>query len=571
LPRFDSGSCFAALVGRPENGRWLIAPASEIKRRSRRYRDRTLILETEFETADGVVAVVDFMPPRHRNPHVIRLVVGKRGRVAMRTEFIIRFGYGAILPWVSKVEPNALRAIGGPDMTVLRTPIELFGKGFTTVGQFTVAAGETVPFVLGSSRSHGPMPPAIDAEAELRRTEKYWLDWTEHLPRSNRWSEAATRSLITLKALIYGPSGGIVASPTTSLPEHPRGWRNWDYRMCWVRDATFTLLALMNNGYFEEAKAWHEWLIRSIAGDPAKIQVMYGLTGERRLDESKVDWLSGFGGAQPVRIGNAAERQLQLDIYGELVDALYQGHCGKLPIDETGWSVQCKLLEHLETIWREPDSGIWESRGRGRKYTYSKVMVWVAFDRAIRSVERFGLKGPVDHWRAMQKRVKDEVCRKGYHASVGAFTQSYGSKRLDASLLLMPLVGFLPVTDERVRSTVDAIEHRLMHDGLLMRYEEEEREGAFLACSFWLADVLILLNRRDDAIELMERLLSLQNDVGLLAEEYDVRSKRLAGNFPQAISHVALVNTVHNLTRVDKPLPQRLARHMHYHEERRGN
>jgi GH15 family glucan-1,4-alpha-glucosidase len=435
----------------------------------------------------------------------------------------------------------------------------LHGKGFATESEFTVAEDETIPFVLSYANSHEPLPGAIDARDALRETQAYWLDWTDHLPASGPWSDAVARSLITLKALTYGPSGGMVAAPTTSLPERPHGPCNWDYRLCWLRDAAFTLLALMNSGYFEEAKAWHEWLIRSAAGDPAKVQVMYSVTGERRLDEWPADWLSGFIGARPVRIGNRAVKQRQLDIYGELVDAIYQGHCGELPIDKAGWSMQQKLLEHLEAIWQEPDNGIWEIRGERREYTHSKVMVWVAFDRAIRSTERFGLRGPIDHWRAMRERVKEDICHKGYDSSLGAFVQSYGSKKLDASLLLMPLVGFLPATDDRVRSTVEAIERQLMHDGLVMRYDSAD-EGAFLACSFWLADDLILLNRRKDAIELLERLLSLRNDVGLLAEEFDVQGKRLAGNFPQAFSHVALVNTVLYLTQEDKPFVQRHGR-----------
>jgi GH15 family glucan-1,4-alpha-glucosidase len=569
-PRFDSGACFAALLGGPDNGRWMIAPCEARGRPTRRYRGNTLILETDIETAEGAVTLVEFMPPRGRASDLVRLVVGKRGTVTMRTELIIRFDYGSLVPWVTRRDDRTLCAVSGPDMVVLRTPVPLRGEGRKTVGEFTVSAGETVPFVLTYGASHLELPARIDPMQALAKTETFWREWSSQFQGSGEWSEAVIRSLITLKALTYRPTGGIVAAATTSLPEQLAGPRNWDYRFCWLRDATFTLLALMNGGYYEEAKAWRAWLLRTVAGDPSQVQIMYGLAGEHRLTEWEVPWLQGYEGAKPVRIGNAAAEQVQLDIYGEVMDALHQGRLGKLAADEAGWMLQQELLKHLETIWAKPDQGIWEVRGGAQQFTYSKVMAWVAFDRAIKSVEQFGLQGPVDGWRAIRKKIHDEVCREAFNSDIGAFVQSYGSKELDASVLLIPLVGFLPPTDPRVRSTVEVIERHLLVDGFVLRYDPRTGsdglpggEGAFLACSFWLADNLVLLGRRDDARRLFQRLLALRNDVGLLSEQYDPGAKRLVGNFPQAFSHITLVNTAYNLSRTRKPAEQRSGHSAH--------
>jgi GH15 family glucan-1,4-alpha-glucosidase len=553
-PRFDSGACFSALLGTGDNGRWLIGAVDKNAQITRRYRDRTLILETEIDTADGAATIVDFMPPRGEKSDVVRVVIGKRGQVAIRVELIIRFDYGAVVPWVTRLYDGSLRAIAGQDMVVLRSPVTLEPKDRTHVAEFTISAGETLPFVLSYGPSHRPIPRAIDPMKALQDTQSFWEAWSRHAKPAGEWSEAVNRSLITLKALTYAPTGGIVAAPTSSLPEQLGGSRNWDYRYCWLRDATFTLLALMNSGYYNEALAWREWLFRAAAGDPGQMQIMYGLMGERRLTEWEAPWLCGYEGARPVRIGNAASTQLQLDVYGEVMDALYQGHKGKLAAIEAGWTLQLELVKHLETIWDQPDEGIWEVRGGPQQFTYSKVMAWVALDRAIKAVENFGVEGPADRWRTLRKTIHDEVCNRAFDPEIGAFMQSYGSKSLDASLLLMPLVGFLPPTDPRVGSTVRAIEKHLMIDGFVARYDTDVtkdglsgREGSFLACSFWLADNFVLLNRIEDARRLFERLLALRNDVGLLAEEYDPRTRRLVGNFPQALSHIALANTAHNL------------------------
>jgi GH15 family glucan-1,4-alpha-glucosidase len=562
-PRFDGGACFAALLGSPEHGRWQIAPMDPKTRISRRYRDDTLILETVFETGDGAVTLIDFMPPRGKASDVVRIVVGRRGQLRMRCELVLRFDYGALVPWVTRLDDGTLRAIAGPDMTVLRTPIELRGEDLKTVGDFMVSEGQTVPFVLTYGPSYRPPPKPIDPMAALRDTERFWRKWVAGCRETGQWSGIVRRSLITLKALTYRPTGGIVAAPTTSLPEQLGGARNWDYRFCWVRDATFTLLSLMNAGFYEAARDWREWLLRAVAGSPSQLQIMYGIAGERRLTELELPWLPGYQGARPVRIGNAASDQVQLDIYGEMMDALYQGRKGKLGPSARSDLVR-EMLDHLEKIWREPDDGIWEVRGGRQHFTYSKVMAWVAFDRAVKLAEQFGLAGPVTRWKSLRRQIHDEVCRKAFNPGVGAFTQYYGADTLDASVLLMPLVGFLPASDPRVRGTVAAIERDLMVDGFVMRYDTRSGkdglppgEGAFLACSFWLADNLLLLGRSREALELFKRLSGLCNDVGLLAEEYDPHAKRLVGNFPQAFSHIALVNTAHNLALAENPLTQR--------------
>jgi GH15 family glucan-1,4-alpha-glucosidase len=494
-PRFDSDACFAALLGTPEHGRWLLAPADPAARVTRRYRGDTLILETDFETADGAVTVVDLMPPRGHASDIVRIVVGRRGQIAMHTELVIRFGYGCAVPWVSRLDDGSLRAVAGPDMLVLRTGVPLHGRNRTTVGEFRVSAGERVPFVLTYAPSYKALPDSVDAEAALRQTEVFWQDWIGRCNYQGRWSDAVRRSLITLKALTYRPTGGIVAAPTTSLPEQLGGVRNWDYRYCWLRDATFTLQTLMNAGYYDEAQAWREWLLRAVAGNPEQLQIMYGLAGKRRLMEWEADWLPGYEGARPVRIGNAASKQLQLDVYGEVMDTLHQGRQGGLGKNMVGWHLQLALLAHLETIWDQPDEGIWEIRGGRRHFTFSKVMAWVAFDRAIKSAEQFGLDGPVNRWKMLRQRIHRDICAKGYDADLGCFVQFYGAKQLDASLLLLPIVGFLPAMDPRVRGTVAAIEHSLLKGGFVQRYDTEKSEdglpageGAFLACSFWLVD-----------------------------------------------------------------------------------
>ena len=563
-PRFDSGACFAALLGDANNGRWRIAPADSILRNTRRYRPNTLILETSFVTAAGEVMLIDFLPLRGRASHLVRLVVGKRGTVPMTTELIIRFDYGASIPWVRRTDSGDLLAISGPDMLVLRTPIKLRGEELTTIGEFTVSAGQAIPFVLMHVPSHLPAPDPVDAQEVLQRTQGFWEEWTNTHRSTGKYADSVSRSLITLKALTYAPTGGIVAAPTTSLPERIGGSRNWDYRFCWLRDATLTLLAFMNAGYYDEARCWRDWLLRAAAGSPSQVQIMYGLAGERRLPEWEVPWLSGYQGSKPVRIGNAASDQLQIDIFGEVMDALHQARVGGLQFIADGWDFQRALLSHLEEVWSSVDNGIWEVRGGRQHFTHSKVMAWVGFDRAIKSAEAFGLEGPIDHWHKLRANIHEEVCEKGFNRSIGAFVQAYGSDELDASTLLIPAVGFLPPVDPRVKGTIAAIERRLMPKGLVLRYDAgtskdglHQGEGAFLACSFWLADAYVLLGRRDDACQLFERLLSLGNDLGLLSEEYDPSAKRLLGNFPQAFSHIALVNTAHNIARTEKPCDQR--------------
>jgi len=563
-PRFDSDACFAALLGTRENGRFRVAPKGAIRRVSRRYRPGTLILETRFETDEGEVTLVDFMPIRGRNPDCVRIVIGERGRVEMCAEMILRFGYGATVPWVRKHSDGTLRAIAGPDMVVLRTPVHMRGENLTTVGAFTVEAGDRVPFVLSYGPSHLPPPEAFAPDAALAETETFWTEWTRKGHVQGRWKDAVVRSLITLKALTYAPTGAMVAAATTSLPEWIGGNRNWDYRFCWVRDATLTLLALMNAGYYDEARAWRDWLIRAVAGRPEQMEVMYGVAGERRLTEWEVAWLPGYEQSRPVRIGNAAHDQLQLDVFGEIMDTLHQGRRGGLTASEIGWDVQVALLLHLETIWREPDHGIWEVRSERMHFTYSKAMAWVAFDRAIKSAEMFGLPADLARWRKVCGEIHADVCDKAWNARRKTFTRCYGSKDLDASLLLLAPIGFLKPDDPRYRGTVEAIERDLVADGLVLRYDSERSkdglpagEGAFLACSFWLVDAYLLLGRRDDAERLFANLIGLCNDVGLLSEEYDPQAQRQLGNFPQAFSHIALINTAFNLTRAEKPCEQR--------------
>ncbi len=554
VPRFDSGACFAALLGTPEHGRWLIAPEGEIRRVQRRYLPGTLVLETEFETAEGAATVTDFMPLRRKFPDLVRIVRGKRGQVRMKTELIMRFDYGSIMPWVRRMS-DGLQAVAGPDSLRLTTPADLHGEDFRTVGEFTIRQDQSVPFTLGWSPSHEPPRHAIPADEALRATIGWWGDWIGRCNYEGRWKEAVIRSLITLKALTYSPTGGLVAAPTTSLPEKLGGPRNWDYRYCWLRDATFTLNALIVGGYHEEAAQWRNWLLRAVAGHPSKIQNLYGLAGERRIPVWEIPWLPGYQGAKPVRVGNDATEQLQLDVVGEIMDALQMARRNGLKPNEGAWEIQRSLLDWLETVWHQPDNGIWEVRGQKRHFTHSKVMAWVAFDRAIKAVESAGLEGPVEHWRKLRSVIHEDVCAKGFDAQRNAFVQYYGANCEDAALLMIPLVGFLSAEDSRMIGTVKAIEQNLLRDGLIARYPArpevdglEGGEGAFLLCSFWYVDNLVLQGRDEEAGRCYERLLGLANDVGLLAEEYDAESHRLAGNFPQAFSHVALINSARNLS-----------------------
>ena len=563
-PEFDSDACLAALLGKPENGRWRVAPKDENARVTRQYRDSTLILETRFETSEGAATLIDFMPPRGGNSHLIRVVKGERGNVTFGSELIVRFGYGAVVPWVTRIDNETVRLVAGPDMLVLRTPVEMHGENFKTVGEFTVSAGEQVPMVLTYAPSHRVLPDSCDVLECLQATEEFWTDWSRRNKIGGRWKDAVTRSLVTLKALTFAPTGGMVAAPTTSLPEKIGGERNWDYRFCWLRDATLTLLALMNAGYYEEAQSWRNWLLRAVAGLPDQLQVVYGVRGERRLTEWLVPWLDGYEKSQPVRIGNAAHDQFQLDVYGEVMDAAHQARQGGLGIREAGWDVQREILAHVEKVWREPDEGIWEVRSTREQFTYSKAMAWVAFDRAIKSAETWNLPAPLGRWREIRKEIHEDVCARGFDPELNSFVRAYGTQELDASLLLLPAIGFLPGDDPRICGTVAAIERRLLRDGLVYRYRQAESddglkgdEGVFLACSFWLADAYLLCGRHDDAVALFERLLSLRNDVGLLSEEYEPSSRRFMGNFPQAFSHLALVNTASNITHHDKPAEQR--------------
>jgi GH15 family glucan-1,4-alpha-glucosidase len=556
LPRFDSDACFAALLGDRRHGRWLIAPAGEPKRISRRYLPGTLVLETEFETSEGTVQLIDFMPPRDQHLDLIRIVRGVKGRVPMRMELVIRFDYGITVPWVRTVA-GGLLAIAGPNAIFLRTPVDHHGEDLTTVSEFSVGEGDSVPFILDWHPSHESESSVFDSEEALRDTTAWWQEWTSACNYRGEWEDLVNRSLVTLKAMIYDPTGGIVAAPTTSLPEQLGGVRNWDYRYCWLRDATFTLYALMMGGFRSEARAWRDWLLRAVAGDPSQLQIVYGPAGERRLPELELDWLPGYEGSAPVRIGNSAVDQFQLDVYGEVVDSLYVAREMGIDPDPSAFELVSVILAFLESNWEQPDEGIWEVRGLRRHFTHSKVMAWVAADRMVRFVESFGFDGPVDRWRRLRKDIHDEVCERGYDADRGAFTQYYGGKGLDASLLNMALVGFLPPNDERVLGTVEAIRRELTVEGFVMRYSGESSsevdglppgEGAFLPCTFWLADNLALQGRLDEARAVFERLASVANDLGLLAEEYDPTAQRMVGNFPQAFTHVSLVNTARNIS-----------------------
>jgi GH15 family glucan-1,4-alpha-glucosidase len=561
LPRFDAAACFAALLGTPEHGRWLLAPAVPVRHVRRRYRDHTLVLETEFETDAGTVVVVDAMPLEGHE--VIRLVEGRRGRVPMRLELVVRFDYGSLVPWVRRTA-DGVAAIAGPNALRLRTPVALRGEEFRTLAEFDIAAGERVPFSLAWHLSHRPAPPAIDVEQGLAKTELWWQEWAGRCTYEGPWRDAVVRSLVTLKALTYAPTGGIVAAVTTSLPEQLAGVRNWDYRYCWLRDATFTLYALMIGGYVGEAGAWRDWLVRAVAGKPSQSQILYGVAGERLLREWEVPWLPGYEASAPVRVGNAATTQFQLDVYGEVLDAMHVARRSGLDPDESAWRVERALVEYVESAWREPDEGIWEVRGDRRHFTHSKVMAWVALDRAVKAVERFRLDGPVERWRRVRAEVHQEVCEKGFDRDLGAFVQYYGASQVDASLLMAAVVGFLPASDPRILGTVQAISRHLMSDGFVARYQTHPDvdglppgEATFLPCTLWLADNLALQGRLDEARALFERVLAVRNDVGLLSEEYDPRTRRLLGNFPQALSHVAVVNTAQNLTRAGGPAEHR--------------
>jgi GH15 family glucan-1,4-alpha-glucosidase len=566
FPRFDSSACFAALLGGPEQGRWLLAPAAKVKSVHRRYRRDSLILETDFPTSRGSVRVIDFMPVSDERWDVVRIVQGLSGTVALRMELVVRFDYGSIIPWVRR-SGKLLLMTAGPDTLELAASVAVEGQNMKTVAEFSVRKGKRETFVLNYRPSHFATRPAIDAGKALKHTAGRWHKWASRCRYKGRWRDSVQRSLITLKALTYHPSGGLVAAPTTSLPEEPGGVRNWDYRYCWLRDATFALNALLLAGYDEEASAWREWLLRAVAGSPDDLQIVYGVTGARRLEEIELSWLSGYEGSKPVRIGNAASKQCQLDVYGEVMDCLHLARAAGMESHRDAWNVQLALLKFLETHWNHPDEGLWEMRGPPQHFTHSKIMAWVAFDRAIKDAEKEGLEGPVETWRELRDRIHAQVCEKGFDAENNTFVQSYGAKFLDASLLLIPQVGFLTAEDARVLGTIAAIERHLMVDGLVLRYSTATvvdalpaGEGAFLACSFWLADSYLLTGRRAEAEALFERLLKLGNDVGLFAEEYDPRAKRMLGNFPQALTHMALVNTARLLSIPEKKAKDAAAR-----------
>ncbi|MFB9832723.1 glycoside hydrolase family 15 protein [Actinoallomurus acaciae] len=556
LPRFDSPSCFAKLLGDESNGFWRLAPAGYEMAARRAYTDDTLILETVWETSTGTVKVIDFMPPRQANPHLVRIVEGVSGTVDMTVEISIRFDYGRIVPWVRRFD-GRLHAIGGPDSVWIDTPLHLEDSGDRYTGTFAIDAGQRQAFVFTWHPSHQPEPDHIDPVEQLAETRLFWEEWVFRCWLPSRCRAAAVRSLITLKALIYSPTGGIVAAPTTSLPEHLGGVRNWDYRYCWLRDAAMTLDALTESGYITEAGAWRDWLLRAIAGRPEDLQIMYGVAGERRLPEQTLNWLPGYEGSRPVRIGNDAAGQLQLDVYGEVLNCFYRAHKLGMPPHDYAWTIVCRLMDFIERSWNHPDEGLWEIRGPRRHFVHSKVMAWVAADRAVRMVGKFGHTGPVEDWRALRDRIHAEVCDKGFDPERGTFTQSYGSRELDAALLLIPIVGFLPPEDPRVIGTIEAVKRELTVDGFVLRYPTSESndidglpgsEGVFLACSFWLAEALAIIGRKHEAMELFERLLALTNDVGLLAEEYDPVQGRQLGNFPQAFTHINLIHTAQALS-----------------------
>ena len=563
-PRFDSAACFAALLGEVDNGRWLIAPKDSTLGTQRRYRPGTLILETEFQTETGRAMIVDFMIPAD-GAHLVRIVKGLSGRVAFQTELVVRFDYGAAVPWVTRLDDGSINAIAGPERVVLRTPVTLYGEDLRTVGEFAVEAEQSIPFVLSYGSSFQSPPPTIDWFDALARTETFWRQWSDRCPDVGPWTEAVKRSLITLKALTYAPTGGIVAAATTSLPEHLGGVRNWDYRYCWLRDATFTLMALMELGYYEEAQAWRDWLMRAVAGSPDQVQIMYGVGGERWLPEQIVDWLPGYEKSAPVRIGNDASRQLQLDVFGEIVDAMRQAYKAGMAPSERGLALRSIILDHLAMAWQQPDEGIWEVRGGRQHFVHSKVMAWVAFDRAASELETQAANEPEGRWRKIANEIHAEICERGFDADLNSFVQAYGSKRLDASLLLIPLVGFLPPEDPRVRGTLRAVEDRLLiDDEFVLRYETEHAgdglpagEGAFLACSFWLVQNYVLQGRNAEAEQLFARLLARCNDVGLLAEELDPVTGRMLGNLPQAYSHVGLIHCALSLSRQSSPAKER--------------
>ncbi len=547
LPRFDSPACFAALLDSPQAGRWLLAPETGGICTRRQYRDGTLILETEWETKEGHVRVIDFMPPRDAVADIVRVVEGIRGTVKMRGELILRFDYGHVVPWVRR-DRHGLRAVAGPDSVYLKTPAPLVGKDFTTVSEFTVNAGDHIPFVLTWAPSHERRPRTVEADIALDDTAAFWTDWSKRCNVRGPYRKAVQRSLITLKALTYAPTGGIVAAATTSLPEQIGGPRNWDYRYCWLRDATLTLQAFLAAGYTEEASAWRDWLLRAVAGDPADLQIMYSLHGRRRLPETELTWLSGYQGSKPVRIGNAAAEQLQLDVWGEVLDCLSLTRASLMTVGDESWAIQTALMRHLESTWDKPDNGLWEVRGPRRHFVHSKVMAWVAADRMVRGIRESGMPGPLDRWEALRDTIHDEVMTHGFDADRNTFVQSYGSKELDASLLLIPKVGFLPHDDPRVIGTIDAIQRELTEDGFVLRYRPQDTddglpggEGVFLACSFWMVDALLGAGRRAEATALFDRLLALRNDVGLLSEEWDAHAGRQLGNTPQAFSHFGLV------------------------------
>lgn len=552
-PDFSSPACFAAMLGSEENGSWQICPQGQSWRAHRQYRKQTLILETTFECDEGAVRLIDFMPIREKNSDVVRIVEGIRGRVNLCMKLALRFEYGRTVPWVTAIE-DGIRAVGGPGVAVLHASVPVKGEELKTVAEFTVNKGEKVWFTLTYGDSFKPDPEPIDAKQALEDTVEFWTKWVGQMNYDGRYRDAVERSLITLKAMTFRPSGGVVAAPTTSLPEQLGGTRNWDYRYCWLRDTTFTLLAMTTAGYFDEACEWQDWLLRAIAGSPDQVQIMYGLKGERSLTEWEADWLGGYENSKPVRIGNAASTQVQLDIYGEMLDTFFHALKGLGKHTEEDFQVLALLLEHLEKIWKDPDEGIWETRGGKQQFTYSKVMAWVAFDRAVLIAERLGIDAPVEKWKELRDAIHEQICRAGFDVQKNSFVQHYGANSLDASELLLPLVGFLPATDPRIRGTIEAIERELLRDGFVMRYETARLEdglppgeGAFLACSFWLVSCLKGLGREKDARDLFERLLDLRNDVGLLSEEYDVKQKRLVGNFPQAFSHIALVNAAFDL------------------------